>query len=128
MTICLMGFLASFGYETFEIWSVLYFRQNLGANNIIDCWGYAAFHIAVLFARIICDPLRLRLGHRAVVGCSGITCGVGMIVLLSAGSATFPAIVPANAGTGVVYMGCVGCALIGLGLGPLLPIAFSAGV
>lgn len=92
-------------------WSAVYMTQELGTSQALGAVAFAAFAVTMALARFAADPLRVRLGN---------------VVLVRGGSLI------AAAGLGIALLvhepaaGIAGFALLGLGLGPVVPIAFSA--
>jgi MFS family permease len=92
-------------------WSAVYMTQELGASPALGALAFAAFAVTMATARFAADPLRTRLGNvRLVRGGSLIAgAGLGFALLIHEPAA-----------------GIAGFALLGLGLAPVVPIAFSA--
>ena len=92
-------------------WSAVYMTQELGASEALGAVAFAAFAVTMATARFAADPLRTRLGN---------------VVLVRGGSL----IAAAGLGLGLLIhepaAGIAGFALLGLGLAPVVPIAFSA--
>jgi MFS family permease len=92
-------------------WSAVYLTQELSASPALGAVAFAAFAVTMAIARFAADPLRARLGN---------------VVLVRGGSLL------AAAGLGIALLvhepaaGIAGFALLGLGLAPVVPIAFSA--
>jgi MFS family permease len=92
-------------------WSAVYLTQELGSSAALGAVAFGAFAVAMAAARFAADPLRARLGNVALVR--------GGSLLAAAGLGT--ALVVHEPAAGIA-----GFALLGLGLGPVVPIAFSA--
>jgi MFS family permease len=92
-------------------WSAVYMTQELGTSQALGALAFAAFAVTMALARFAVDPLRGRVGN---------------VVLVRGGSLI------AAAGLGIALLvhepaaGIAGFALLGLGLAPVVPIAFSA--
>ena len=92
-------------------WSAVYLTQELGSSEAVGAVGFGAFAVTMAIARFAADPLRGRVGN---------------VVLVRGGSLI------AAAGLGIALLvhepaaGIAGFALLGLGLAPVVPIAFSA--
>jgi MFS family permease len=92
-------------------WSAVYLTQELGASAALGAVAFTAFAVAMAAARFAADPLRARLGNVALVRGGSLLAAVGLGAALVVHE-------PAAA--------IAGFALLGLGLGPVVPIAFSA--
>ena len=91
-------------------WGSLYLNQIKGAPESIAALVYAGFSVCSLFCRLTADRLRNNFGDFAVSTFGALLALIGMTTVLTASSWTI----------------ClVGYALIGLGLAPIVPIAFS---
>jgi len=92
-------------------WSAVYMTHELGTSEALGAVAFAAFAVTMATARFAADPLRTRLGN---------------VVLVRGGSL----IAAAGLGLGLLIhepaAGIAGFALLGLGLAPVVPIAFSA--
>ena len=92
-------------------WSAVYMTQELDTSQALGALAFAAFAVTMASARFAADPLRGRLGN---------------VILVRGGSLL------AAAGLGTALLihepvaGIMGFALLGLGLAPVVPIAFSA--
>jgi MFS family permease len=106
-----IGFCSFVGEGSASDWSAVYMTQELGASAALGAVAFAAFAVTMAAARFAADPLRSRLGNGTLVRGGSLLAAVGL------GSALLidePA------------AGIVGFALLGLGLAPVVPIAFSA--
>jgi MFS family permease len=92
-------------------WSAVYMTQELGASEALGAVAFAAFAVTMAIARFAADPLRGRLGNVALVRGGSLIAAAGLGLGLLAHE-------PAAA--------IAGFALLGLGLAPVVPIAFSA--
>ena len=92
-------------------WSAVYMTQELGTSPALGAVAFAAFAVTMAIARFAADPLRVRLGNVVLVRGGSLTAavGLGLALLIHEPAA-----------------GIVGFALLGLGLAPVVPIAFSA--
>jgi fucose permease len=107
----LIGFSAYFAEGTAADWSAVYLRESLGTSSGLAAAGFAALSLAMAAGRLVADRLVARLGPvrvvraGALVGAGGLTLGL-LVQEPAAGIAAF--------------------ALLGLGLAPVVPVAFSA--
>jgi MFS family permease len=89
----------------------VYLRESLGTSSGLAAAGFAALSLAMAAGRLVADRLVARLGPvrvvraGALVGAGGLTLGL-LVQEPAAGIAAF--------------------ALLGLGLAPVVPVAFSA--
>lgn len=92
-------------------WSAVYMTQELGTSQALGALAFAAFAVTMATARFVVDPLRSRLGNVVLVrgGSLIAAAGLGGALLVHEPAA-----------------GIAGFALLGLGLAPVVPIAFSA--
>jgi hypothetical protein len=92
-------------------WSAVYLRDRAGATSAIAAAGFAGFSLGMVAARFAADRVVVAVGPVRLVGASATVALVGLSLALAApGAAT----------------GIVGFALLGLGLGPVIPTAVSA--
>jgi MFS family permease len=92
-------------------WSAVYMTQELGTSGALGAVAFAAFAVTMAIARFASDPLRGRLGNVTLVRGGSLIAAGGLALALLVHS-------PAA--------GIAGFALLGLGLAPVVPIAFSA--
>src|SRR5918993_1589021 len=92
-------------------WSAVYLTQELNASPALGALAFAAFAVTMAIARFAADPLRTKLGNVVLVRGGSLTAAVGLGLALLVHE-------PAA--------GIIGFALLGLGLAPVVPIAFSA--
>jgi MFS family permease len=92
-------------------WSAVYMTQELGSSQALGAVAFAAFAVTMATARFAADPLRTRLGNVVLVRGGSLIAATGLGVALLVHE-------PAAA--------IAGFALLGLGLAPVVPIAFSA--
>ncbi len=92
-------------------WSAVYMTQELDASEALGAVAFAAFAVTMAVARFAADPLRARLGNLVLVrgGSLIAAAGLGLALLVHEPAAAI-----------------AGFALLGLGLAPVVPIAFSA--
>jgi MFS family permease len=94
-----------------EDWSAIYARDNLGAGAGAAAIAVVAFGVAMAVARFTGDRATSRFGPVRLVGVGGAVAAIGYALVVA---------VPHLA---AVYSGF---ALVGLGLGAVVPVAFSA--
>ncbi len=92
-------------------WSAVYMTQELGSSDALGAVAFAAFAVTMAIARFVADPLRGRLGNVVLARGGSLIAAVGLGLALLVHE-------PAAA--------IAGFALLGLGLAPVVPIAFSA--
>jgi MFS family permease len=92
-------------------WSAVYMTQELGTSEALGAVAFAAFAVTMAIARFVADPLRGRLGNVVLTRGGSLIAAVGLGLALLVHE-------PAAA--------IAGFALLGLGLAPVVPIAFSA--
>jgi MFS family permease len=106
-----IAFCSFVGEGSASDWSAVYLTQELGASQALGAVAFAAFAVTMAAARFAADPLRGRLGNTALVRGGSLIAAAGL-------------------GLGLVVhepaAGIAGFALLGLGLAPVVPIAFSA--
>jgi MFS family permease len=92
-------------------WSAVYLTQELGTSQALGAVAFGAFAVTMAISRFAADPLRARLGDVTLVRAGSLLAAAGL-------------------GLGLIVhepaAGIAGFALLGLGLGPVVPIAFSA--
>ncbi len=106
-----IAFCSFVGEGSASDWSAVYLTQELDASQALGAVAFAAFAVTMAIARFAADPLRGRLGNVVLVRGGSITAAVGLALALLIHE-------PAA--------GILGFALLGLGLAPVVPIAFSA--
>jgi MFS family permease len=92
-------------------WGAVYIRDSTGASSAVAAAGFAGFSLGMVTARLTGDRLVAAVGPVRLVGVSASVALGGLVLALA---------VP-TAATGIV-----GFALLGLGLGPVVPTAVSA--
>ena len=106
-----IAFCSFVGEGSASDWSAVYLTQELGASQALGAVAFAAFAVTMAVARFTADPLRGRLGNTALVRGGSLIAAAGLALGLVVDE-------PAA--------GIAGFALLGLGLAPVVPIAFSA--
>ena len=106
-----IGFAAFVGEGAVADWSAIYARDRLGAGGGAAAVAVAVFGVTMAVARFTGDRATSRFGPVRLVGAGGAVAATGYALVVA---------VPHLA---AVY---VGFALVGLGLGAVVPIAFSA--
>jgi Na+/melibiose symporter-like transporter len=106
-----IGFAAFVAEGAVEDWSAIYARDNLGAGGGAAAVAVAAFGVAMAVARFTGDRRTSRFGPVRLVGAGGAVAATGYALVVA---------VPHLA---ALYCGF---ALVGLGLGAVVPVAFSA--
>jgi MFS family permease len=106
-----IAFCSFVGEGSASDWSAVYMTQELSASPALGAVAFAAFAVTMAIARFVADPLRGRLGNLALVrgGSLIAAAGLGLALLVHEPAAAI-----------------AGFALLGLGLAPVVPIAFSA--
>jgi fucose permease len=99
------------GEGTAADWSAVYLQDDLGTSPALAATGFAAFAVAMALSRFAGDRLVAALGAGRVVRLSSLTAalGLGFGLLVDEPAAAI-----------------AGFALVGAGLGPVVPTAFSA--
>jgi MFS family permease len=106
-----IAFCSFVGEGSASDWSAVYMTQELSASPALGAVAFAAFAVTMAVARFAADPLRGRLGNVVLVrgGSLIAAAGLGLALLVHEQAAAI-----------------AGFALLGLGLAPVVPIAFSA--
>jgi MFS family permease len=106
-----IAFCSFVGEGSASDWSAVYMTQELGSSQALGAVAFAAFAVTMAAARFAADPLRGRLGNVVLVrgGSLIAAAGLGLALLVHEPAAAI-----------------AGFALLGLGLAPVVPIAFSA--
>ena len=107
----MIAFCSFFGEGSASDWSAVYLTDELDAGPALAATAFAAFSVAMAGARFATDPLRERFGADLLVRASGLlaACGLAVALLVDRPGAAI-----------------AGFALLGAGLAPIVPIAFSA--
>src|SRR4051794_15792564 len=106
-----IAFCSFVGEGSASDWSAVYMTQELGTSDALGAVAFAAFAVTMAATRFAADPLRVRLGNVALVRGGSLIAAAGLGAALAIHE-------PAA--------GIAGFALLGLGLAPVVPIAFSA--
>jgi MFS family permease len=106
-----IAFCSFVGEGSASDWSAVYMTQELDSSEALGAVAFAAFAVTMAIARFAADPLRARLGNVLLVrgGSLIAAAGLGLGLLVHEPAAAI-----------------AGFALLGLGLAPVVPIAFSA--
>jgi MFS family permease len=106
-----IAFCSFVGEGSASDWSAVYMTQELGTSQALGAVAFAAFAVTMATARFVTDSLRIRFGNVTLVrgGSLIAAAGLGLGLLVHEPAA-----------------GIAGFALLGLGLAPVVPIAFSA--
>ncbi|MGL4306126.1 MAG: MFS transporter [Mycobacteriaceae bacterium] len=91
-------------------WSTIYLSDSLNTGPSVAPLGYAAYQLGVLLTRFVVDRIVLRWGRQRLALSSTIIaiCGCGLIAFIAD-----------------PVMGIMGFTLVGVGVGALVPLAFS---
>jgi MFS family permease len=92
-------------------WSALDLTDVLGATESVAALAYAAYALFMLIGRVFADRLVGRRGVQWLITAGGLLAAVGLIVVALAPSA---------------IVAIIGFAIVGLGISPVLPMAFVA--
>jgi len=106
-----IGFCSFLGEGAAADWSGVYLREETGAGAALAAFAFTAFAIGMVVSRFSADRLSARAGPVAVVRAGGLLAALGLTLGLAV--ADRPTVL-------------VGFTLLGLGLAPIVPIAFSA--
>ncbi|WP_282947561.1 MFS transporter [Cellulomonas endometrii] len=107
-TVVLAAFVADSAVST---WSTVYLHDVLLASAAVAPLGYAAYQAAILVTRLVGDRLVVRTGRGPLVAATALAATLGLVLV---------ALVPSTAAA------VVGFAVVGIGVGALVPLAFSA--
>jgi MFS family permease len=107
----LLIFTAFLADSAVSTWSSVYLHDSLSAADSVAPLGYAAYQFAVLISRLVGDHVVPRIGRVVAATASLLVCAVGCGLV-----AAVPSVAAA----------IVGFVLTGLGVGVLVPLAFSA--
>ena len=92
-------------------WSAVYIHERIGTGTGVAGLGFVAFSVGMIGSRFAGDRLSVRIGPAAVTRIGALIAAAGLAL---------PLIAP---GPGTAVAGYLLC---GLGLGPIVPIVFSA--
>jgi MFS family permease len=106
-----IAFCSFVGEGSASDWSAVYLTQELDASEVLGAVAFGAFAVTMAIARFAADPLRARLGNVALVRGGSLIAAAGLGLALAVHEPT---------------AAIAGFALLGLGLAPVVPIAFSA--
>ena len=106
-----IAFCSFVGEGSASDWSAVYMTQELGTSPALGAVAFTAFAVTMATARFVTDSLRTRVGNVTLVRTGSLIAASGLAAALLIHE-------PAA--------GIVGFALLGLGLAPVVPIAFSA--
>jgi MFS family permease len=106
-----VGFCIMLGEGAMADWSALYLRDFTGANEGVAAAGFAAFSVAMAFARLHGDALNTRFGPEALVRLGSMLAAVGLSMSL---------LVPHP------IVALLGFAAVGAGFATIVPQVFSA--
>ncbi|MCW7537575.1 MFS transporter [Aquabacterium sp. A7-Y] len=113
-SLLLLGVLAALGLiaeGAMYDWSVLYLQKELGSPQDISALAYASFSGAMAAARFAGDRVRERFAAAPLMFCSAALAALSMAVVLVSGHE---------------IVALIGFALVGVGLGNVVPVLFSA--
>jgi MFS family permease len=106
--VVLAAFVADSAVST---WSTVYLHDTLAASAGVAPLGYAAYQAAILLTRLAGDRVVARVGRPPVVAVTGSAAVLGLLLV---------AVVPQPVAA------VIGFAVVGIGVGALVPLAFSA--
>ena len=92
-------------------WSALDLTDVLGATESVAALAYAAYAVCMLLGRSVTDRLVVRGGAARIIVVAGVTAAVGLLLV---------ALAPSS------MIAIAGFAVVGLGISPVLPLAFVA--
>jgi MFS family permease len=107
----LLAFASFFAEGAAADWSAVYLHDRAGAGPALAAAAFASFSLAMAASRLTGDALAVRVGPVRLVRAGSLIAGAGLAVVLAAP---------------VPGAGLVGFALLGIGLGPVVPIVISA--
>jgi MFS family permease len=111
VVICLIALSGFIAEGVFGDWHGVFLTHETGAKLSAAALGYTVFAFSEFISRWLTDHLARRIGEHRVVLLSGALALLGAIAFVTAHS---------------LQQGLVGAALIGAGVGPIVPLAFSA--
>jgi MFS family permease len=109
--LAVMGFGAFLAEGAVGDWSAVYLNENLNASPGIAALGLSVFSAAMAASRLVADRIGQRFGPAVVARVGAAIAGVGYLVFLLS---PWPG------------LALPGFALAGFGLGPAVPVVFSA--
>lgn len=110
LPLALVAFAAALGEGTAGNWSGIHLRDTVEVPAGRIGWGYVAYTTAMVIVRLLGDRLVSRLGRQGVIRGGGVLAATGFALV---------ALVP------TLPAALLGFALIGLGLGTTVPLAFA---
>lgn len=109
--LALVAFASILGESTAGHWAGIHLRDTVGVVGGRIGWGLVAHTSGMVIARLTGDRLVARFGRRAVIRAGGVLAALGFLLL-----GTVP----------LLSAGVLGFLLVGLGVGPLVPLAFAS--
>jgi MFS family permease len=109
--LAVMGFGSFLGEGAIADWSAVYLNEHLGASVGLAALGLSVFSGAMAASRLVADRIGTRFGPVVVARAGAGISAVGYVVFLLSPSPT---------------VALVGFAFAGFGLGPAVPVVFSA--
>jgi MFS family permease len=110
LPLALLAFASVLGESTAGNWAGIHLRDTVEVAPGRVGWAFVAHTTGMVVSRLVGDRLAGRFGRQRLVRTSGVLAGCGFLVV---------------AGVPTLVGGVVGFLLVGLGLGPLVPLAFS---
>jgi MFS family permease len=111
LTLGVVAFCGFVAEGTVNDWSAVYLSGSAGAPAAVASLGYFAFSVAMIGVRLIADRLVARIGAARLTGLAGGVAVAGYALVIA---------VPDPAA------GLAGFAVVGLGVAPIVPLAWSA--
>ncbi|MEQ4205356.1 MFS transporter [Actinopolymorpha sp. B17G11] len=106
-----MGFGSFLGEGAIADWSAVYLNENLGTSVAFAALGLSVFSGAMAASRLVADRIGTRFGPVVVARAGAAISAVGYVVFLLSPSPV---------------LALIGFSLAGFGLGPAVPVVFSA--
>ena len=111
LPLALIVLAGAIGEATAGDWSGIHLADNLDAADGRVAWGLVAYTGAMTVVRLLGDLLVRRVGREATVVAGGVLAGIGFLTV---------ALAP------TLLVAVAGFALVGLGIGVTVPLAFAA--
>ena len=111
LPLALIVLAGAIGEATAGDWSGIHLADNLDATAGRVAWGLVAYTAAMTLVRLFGDLLVRRIGREAMVIAGGVLAGIGFVTV---------------ALTPVLLIAVTGFALVGIGVGVTVPLAFAA--
>jgi predicted MFS family arabinose efflux permease len=92
-------------------WSTIFFRFSRGVDMVSAPFGYAGFAVMMMASRLAGDRVAMRLGQARVMRLGSLLAGSGMLLVVL---------------SPFMAADVLGFALVGLGIGNIAPLVFSA--